>query len=171
MPLQLAPTTRSRTLGRMRRYALFICLLAGCNLALSPLASVHAHIYPHGDTVVHGGHGHHDFAHRHAHDENRSRHSHSHAADLISHAPDHLIVQHSAQFAHDHSIDGHIVHCDVVAVQLDTVPKIKYAFGRARAYEPLADERSVYKPPQRERALLTRRFYLHPPLRGPPPLP
>lgn len=138
------------------------CLLAIFCLVLSPLATVHAHVSAHHATVItviHGGH---------SHDE-----GHSHAADRADiHADDfsgsHSALQFEGHLSHNHAIDGYIVHCDVLAVQLDTSSKTKTALGHRTECRPLAFSRLIFKPPEPIASFIAQRFYLHPPLRGPP---
>jgi hypothetical protein len=148
----------------MHRIAFTLCWLASLSLALSPLAMVHAHVGAGTDVVVHGGHNH-------------EAHSHSHAEDYADlhvdvqvdpHSSTHLIVQHTSQLAHDHAIDGHIVHCDVLAVQPDTSFKVKVTMGRASTSQPTRHAPLIFKPPEPNESFIAQRFYLHPPLRGPP---
>jgi hypothetical protein len=142
----------------MRRTALILCWLASCSLALSPLATVHAHVGA-DESVIHGGHSHDDV------------HSHSHADDHADdHSATHLVVQHAGQLAHDHAVDGNIVHCDVLAVQPETSSKIKLAVGRASTIRPARRAAAILKPPDSNESFIAQRFYLHPPLRGPPVL-
>ena len=140
------------------------CLLASFCLALSPLATVHAHV---GDdeSVVHGGHGHDDVrSHLHV-DQHADHQTDVHVDD---HSGTHLIVQHAGQLAHDHAINGHIVHCDVMAVQPDTSSKTKVMLGRASTSRPARRAPAIFKPSEHNESFIAQRFYLHPPLRGPP---
>jgi hypothetical protein len=150
----------------MRRIAFTLCWLASFSLALSPLATVHAHVGA-DQAVIHGGHSHDDVhSHSHSHAE---EHTDVHAdAHSVAHSTTHLVVQHAGQLAHDHAINGHIVHCDVLAVQPDTSFKTKAAISHPSSHQPLARSSLVFKPPEPNDSFIAHRFYLHPPLRGPP---
>jgi hypothetical protein len=151
-----------RRLRDMRRIAFTLCWLASFSLALSPLATVHAHVGA-DEAVIHGGHSH-DDSHSHAED-----HADLHVdVQADAHSSNHFIVQHTGQFAHDHAIDGHIVHCDVLAVQPDTSSKTKVAIGHLSTHKPLARSALIFKPPEPNDSFVAHRAYLHPPLRGPP---
>jgi hypothetical protein len=154
----------------MRRTAFILCWLASFSLVLSPLASVHAHVGA-DEAVIHGGHSH-DDVHSHSHADHHSGHHSDQQADIHidGHSAAHLVVQHAGQLAHDHAVDGYIVHCDVLAVQLDTSFKTKMAMGRASTSPPARRAPVILKPPEPNESFIAHRFYLHPPLRGPPVL-
>jgi hypothetical protein len=159
-----------RRLPAMRRTALIFCWLASFSLALSPLATVHAHVSE-DEAVIHGGHSH-DEVYSHSHADDHSVHSADvHVADdLEDHSTTHLVVQHPGQLAHDHAVDGHIVHCDLLTVPPDTSSKTKVAMGRASTSQPARRAPVIFKPHEPNESVIAQRFYLHPPLRGPPVL-
>jgi hypothetical protein len=154
----------------MRRCALLICLLAGCNLALTPIVMPHAHVHgDHADVFVHGGHDHdhtsvgldlHD--HHHANDAHSDLH---HSTDRVH-----------GDSTHKLSLDGdapHVAHAHVVHLDASAVDPPSRSVAKFKA--PVATN-SIERPPciafvsllESNVEFAAPRFHFLPPLRGPP---